>query len=440
SKVERVNDWILFYGEMKLLMGVLKCRDAYRIVDGMVQGQRRFTWSGKHPLELATLSVRFLTRGQGKGLFLPSVCYYGNPSGEKSGRTPVWHGKAGELAFFEEHRYPMPFAAMEWEKGGGYWGAALHSLPSTVPFANLKDQWWSLGAKATERGTELALLSGPCAANGQKGVIKAYQGKHQESSFAAYDEAYVTIPPGEVVEKSFWLEVYPVADKGGGFQRPVHSSLAIFKPVVDPSFPGLLDITQRKYNYAKTRWIEGQGYVGFNQFGTEMEYIVHGWVGQAAAPGYAMQVLRHELDDPDIPMMVQRSLDFVSTTRFHDQGFYTWYDVKNRKWGERLWRPDPELLSQGQGMYNLANAIRVGRKQRFNTKAWERFLKQAADFHAQRILKKDWQPKSTDEGFFIAPLCKAAELFKSQIYQQAARKAGDVYAQRHLSMEEPYWG
>jgi len=98
------------------------------------------------------------------------------------------------------------------------------------------------------------------------------------------------------------------------------------------------------------------------------------------------------------------------------------------------------LLSQGQAMLNFANAICAGRAKKLNISRWERFLRRACDFHAIRILKDDWKPLSTNQAFFIAPLCGAYQLFGTETYRRAAVKAGNVYASRHLSMDEPYWG
>lgn len=98
------------------------------------------------------------------------------------------------------------------------------------------------------------------------------------------------------------------------------------------------------------------------------------------------------------------------------------------------------MLSQGQAMLCFANAIRVGREKSMDTRLWEEFLRKACAFHTGRILDDNWSPLSTDQAFFIAPLCAAAALFREPAWQQAAIKAGEVYAARSLSMQEPYWG
>ena len=133
--------------------------------------------------------------------------------------------------------------------------------------------------------------------------------------------------------------------------------------------------------------------------------------------------------------MVQKSLDFLSTAQFYESGFHTWYNYEKKEWSRH------EPLSQGQGMLNVATSDSGwgGRPAR-DTSRWETFLKKAADFHSERILRNDWRPRSTDEGFFVAPLCLAAHLFESDLNRRAAVKAAEHYADRHLLMREPYWG
>ena len=118
----------------------------------------------------------------------------------------------------------------------------MHSLPSPVPYGNLQDQWWSLGLIAKEQGTEMVLLSGPCASNGKRSVIKASQ-----RGFAPYDNAYINVPPGAIVEKTFYLEAYPVARQGSGFQRPTRTSLEIFSPCSLDGMPTFGEIIEAKY-------------------------------------------------------------------------------------------------------------------------------------------------------------------------------------------------
>ena len=431
TEIEHVGDWTILRGKIETPAGAWLLSDSYRPEGNVIKCIRRFVWNGAAPAKFVTLSVRFQCRGRGSKAVLPGILYYGNPSGAKSGRVPVYSGEPGQEAIYEEHRFPMPYASLEWSTNGNLQGAALHSLPSPVPFGNRLDQWWSLGLIAKEHRTELVLLSGPCASNGKRSVVKALQ-----RGFVTYDNAYINVPPGAIIEKTFYLEAYKVAGKGSGFQQPTQTSLEIFRPYSLEGMPTFSRIIEDKYRFAKTRWYQDGDIAGFKKY-PDRDFFVFGWCGQTAALGYALQVLADDLHDPNALKMATRSLDFLSTAEFYDEGFYTWYDFKEKKW---LQRGRPELLSQGQAMLNFANAIRAGRAKKLDVSRWERFLRRACDFHAKRILKDDWKPLSTNQAFFIAPLCSAYKLFGTGTYRRAAVKAGNVYASRHLSMDEPYWG
>ena len=431
TEIERAGNWTILRGKLETSKGTWQLSDSYQPQGNVIKCIRRFTWEGPGTVKFVTLSVRFQCRGKGSKALLPGILYYGNPSGAKSGRVPVYSGESSEEAIFEEHRFPMPYVSLEWSANGSLRGAALHSLPSPVPYGNLEDQWWSLGLTAIDKGTEFVLMSGPCASNGKRSIIKAAQ-----RGFVPYDNAYINVPPGAIIEKTFYLEAYSPNQKGAGFQRPTRTSLDIFRPYSVEGMPTFRQIIEAKYRLARTRWYEEGDIAGFKKY-PDRNYFVFGWCGQTAAPGYALQVLAEDLGDSDALKMAGKSLDFLSQAEFYDQGFYTWYDYKQRKW---LPRRNPELLSQGQAMLNFANAIRVGRAKGLDVSRWERFLRKACDFHAKRILLDDWKPLSTNQAFFIAPLCRAYQLFGTDIYSRAAEKTGNVYAARHLNMDEPYWG
>ncbi len=428
DRVERSGPWTILSGRLELPTGAWQLRDAYRPLGRTIQCVRRFAWEAAAPAQRITLSVRWRAKADRSQTLLPGILYHGNPSGEASGRVPVFHGRPGEEAIFEEHRYPVPFASLEWPQGENIRGAALHSLPSCVPCGNLPDQWWSLGVASKEDEIELLLLSGPCASNGRRSVVKAVQG-----GFVPYDEAFLTVPPGTVIEKTFYLETYPVEREGSGFRRPLASAIDRLQPFSLDGLPTFDEIVEAKYRFAKTRWFECGNAAGFRKY-PDRNFFVLGWCGQAAAPGYALQVLAERLDDPDALGMAQKSLDFLSGAEFFEGGFHTWYDCDNKAWSRH------EPLSQGQAMLNFARAIRVGRVAGRPTGRWEKFLSKACDFHARRILEDPWRPRSTDEAFIIAPLCEASQLFGNAQYRQAALKAAEHYAERHVSMREPYWG
>ncbi len=433
--------WTILSGEANVGGGTMTFRDSYREENGMIQCVRRFEYSGEKPLEQATLSARWIVPGERQQTFLPGTVYYGNPSGEKNtpDNVPVYHGRAGEFAIFEEHRYPMPFAALEKNDGKG--AAALHTIPTRVLRGKNQDQWWSMGVKAFEEHSELILMSGPIGYNGKHNIAKAVQ-----RGWLKYPEATMTILPGTVIEKTFYLDCWPIVSRGRCFQRPVERSIELFRPFYADDLPEFQSIVKKKYHFAKSRWIEGEQegkhYAGFNMYpSSHASRIVMGWCGQAAAPGFALQKLLSIVADDEkekerILSMIQRSLNHLSGTAFNENGFAVIYRTDNG-----TWEGFNDYVSMGQAMYNFANAIESGRSiEKLDTRKWENFLDKAADIQARRILKTDWRPRSTAEGFLIAPLVAASRLFENDEYMKAARKAGDHYIERHLSMQEPYWG
>jgi len=98
--------------------------------------------------------------------------------------------------------------------------------------------------------------------------------------------------------------------------------------------PTFGEIIEAKYRYAKTRWHEDGEIAGFKKY-FNRDYFVFGWCGQTASPGYALQVLADDLGDSNAAVMAKKSLDFLSTAEFYDQGFYTWYDYGKKQWTPR---------------------------------------------------------------------------------------------------------
>ncbi|MCP4887766.1 MAG: hypothetical protein GY904_14250 [Planctomycetaceae bacterium] len=329
----------------------------------------------------------------------------------------------------------MPFASIEAKKHDQFFGAALHSIPSPLRDGNCDDQWWSLGVEYGDEHVELAMFSGAVASNGQTGVIKAKQG-----SFVPYSDGYLTVSPGAIIEKRFFVHLYPVEARGSGFRSAVWQSVKLFKPFDFTGFPPLEQIIRLKFLDTQRRWHEDDRCAGIDAFpdnrGKERAWIDLGWAGQSEAAAYPLIVLGKRLGVDNASEMAQKSLDFISTSPFDDGGFAIRYDYKAHNW---LARRNP--LSQAQAMNNMLNALRVARgDSKLQALKWEAFLRRACDFHSDRLLADPWSPWSTNEGFLIAPLAKAAKLFNEPRYLRAARCAADHYGARHVSMDEPYWG
>lgn len=433
DSMEVIGNRVILHGRMELPEGTMLLRDAYfPDKSGLTRCIRRFEWLGKDTLHRANLSVRLRLQGDTMQVFVPGVLYYGNKNGARVNPNviPVYNGQPGEFAIFEDHRYPMPFVMLE--NADKAYAAALHITPSPVKGACLDDQWWSAGVEAGDGFTDFVLFSSPVGYNGHRATAKALQFKPMH-----YPDTYLDLEPGRIIEKEFMVDLYPIQAKGTGFQRPVYTSLDLYKPYHADSFADFSSIVDSKYNFALSRWMSfGGDKVGFNMYDPSFrESIVMGWCGQADSPGYSLQVLEDKLADPDIHDMVQNSMDFLTTYPVDPATgqFNVEYNGTEYRAG------DP--VSCGQAMYNFAKAIETARKTgRYDTGKWEAFLREAADGQSRRILSDDWNPRSTAEGFLIAPLALASRLFDNPTYLKAAEKAADTFAERHLTMDGCYWG
>lgn len=433
EKMEKSGDWIILSGKMCFPQGTLYLRDAYREEkNGLVRCRRRYEWVGTDTLPHINLSVRLRLDGEKMQAFMPGILYYGNKNGAKVNPDviPVYTGAPGEFAIFEDHRFPMPFAMLE--NAAGKYAAALHTTPSPVRGAVLDDQWWSLGVEAGDGYTDFVLYSGPIGYNRKHGVAKALQ-----AAPMVYTQTYIDMEPGRVIEKEYFVELYNIEKQGTGFQRPLYTSLDLYKPYNAEQFADFQTIIDEKYRFAKNRWIDfGKKARGFNMYDhSQGKSIVMGWCGQADSPGYALQLLDNRLNDKSIPEMIQRSLDFLATFPVDSETglFPVGFD------GNKHFGGDP--VSCGQAMYNFAKAIAQARVTGdYKTGKWEDFLQKCCDGQSKRILKNDWNPHSTAEAFYIAPLAIASKLFGEISYKEAARKAARIFADRHLEMDGCYWG
>lgn len=426
------GEWTILTATVRIHNGEMFLRDAYReLPNGLIQCIRRYQWNGPDTLRRATLSVRLAMEGEHLMPLLPGILYYGNPNGAQVNPNiiPVYGGNEGDFAIFEDHRYPQPFAMLE--SASGRYAAAVHTTPSPVRGAVLNDQWWSMGVENRGSQSEFVLLSGPIGYNGRHSVAKALQ-----FSPMTYTDTYLDLEPGRVIEKEFFVELYPIDRPGTGFQRPLYHSIDLHKPFDADRFPSFDEIVRTKYKFAQSRWMGGAA-PGYNMYDSSMRRdIVMGWCGQADSPGFALQVLEGRLgNDPRIVDQVQRSLDFLTQSPMIGGGlFAVGYQTAEQRW----YGGDP--VSCGQAMYNFARAIEQARgDKRYDTRKWEMFLQKVCDSVSARILAADWNPRSTAEAFFIAPLAIASELFRNTTYEKAAVRAGELFASRHLA-NASYWG
>ncbi|MBQ4199725.1 MAG: hypothetical protein II649_07555 [Kiritimatiellae bacterium] len=414
--------------------------------NGLVKVTRRWTWGGTAPLHEVTLSVRYRMRGDPAALkpFIPGVMIYGNPSnkGRNDGRVPMYFGGKGEFAQFEEHRLPMPFVLLEDAKGGAF--AALHVLPSPVRGAVRRDQWWSAGVEAREDGADILLLSGPIGYNRRRSLVKCRPYQWGD----AWGDTYITLRPGQKVEKTFWIQTGKAAADAFGFERCVAASLDLFRPetaVGRHASVGEILRVKRRY-LLENRWIDENGVCGFNQYdcgfaGTRGAKAIHlGWTGGSESSLYALAAL--DMDAAD-RVKVQRALDFIcdkfGPTVITGLGtFKLEWDVRKKRFFQ-----NGDAVSCGQALYSILKAVRAAERggSGLDPAKWREFSRRTAHEMAVGLLKKDWYaPKSSGAAFLIAPLVLASEMYAMPECMAAAQKLADFYEKRYTGYDRVYWG
>ena len=461
SKVDVRKDCVVAEGIIKTNTGVWSLKDVYSREGNLVKCVRRYHYEGKDVSKIS-LQNELCVPVETDKILIPAVIYYGNPSGFKndSSRVPTFSKKDSPDVRFEEHRISMPFVCVEFLKNGKLFSAAMHTIPSMASYANVKDQWWSLGASLLDGQTNLVSTSGAVAYNKKWGRVKSLQTNSHK-----YPDTYLNVKNGAVIQKIFYVSAARCSTEGSGFMQAVDASLEIFQPYSVVGMPKYEDIVKAKYKFSRTRYHSSDNYAGFFKFPnfSSLKDIVFGWCGQAALCGYAYQHLQRFGDSEEMRERVQKSLDFLSGTQFFEDGFRTAYDTKTGKWKRG------EVLSQAQGLLNMLMAIKSAKsstekqkekpkktlfevlfsddsnenvsvqkkpKMQLDTRKWESFAKKACDFHADRVLKDSWQPLSTSEAFFGAPLALGYKLFGDEKLKKASVKEADYYAKRLINMRE----
>jgi hypothetical protein len=433
------NGWVR---EWRQNIPGLTIRDSEtKVSESLTKVVRRWTWDGKAPLEKVTLSVRYRIKGDSASLkpYLPGILMFGNTSnkGRKDGRVPVYSGESGEFAIFEEHRYPVPFALLEDSRTRCF--SVVHVLPSPLRGAVREDLWWSLGVEAVDSGSDIVMFSGAVGYNAKRSVVKALQ-----RGFMSYEDAYITLRPGQIIEKTFWIENGKSTDECFGFERALSTSLDLFQPYNADRFATVDEIVRSKRAYAITRWIEDpqSGAAGFNMYEdrTGLKQIVMGWCGCAATCGYALNVFNFNSCDRQ---KAQRSLDFLSDTFMgsinpNDGLFPVGFDINTKR------KSGGDPVSCGQGLRSILKAIRFAQRDssgKIDPTKWRAFVEKSLSAIAKRILTKDWpEPNSTNYGFMISPLVMGSDIFGKPEWLEAAKKLAEVFKRKYFGYDAFYWG
>ena len=422
---EKVGNGVVFYGKIEIPEGVIQCRDCCEIKNSLLHICRRWHYSGKCVKKI-TLTYRFRQMRSSSDILLPGVLYYGNPSGKNTPGVPYLNGTPGEMAFFEEHRIPMPFISAEKDGTAG----AIHFVPSPVPQAERTDTWWSCGVRYEKDFTELAGYSGFVSCNGQHGAIK-----NGQKVLIQLPGDGMTLSDGLIVEKCFALQCSSGCSEGSGFIPAVEAALKLHPLKKLPIDAG--ELIRKKYRYALSRDYQKGKIAGslFNSSENGSPSIVFGWCGRSETLGFAAPWIGEKCGDSQAWERAEKYLDFLVSSPIDERGFCLEYYIDEDVFQEH------NFVSQGQTMETFAMALTAFRNAgKTVKKSYLEFLEKVCSFFHNRVMSENWRPVSTNEAFFVSPLAMAAKLLNKAEFKVSALKIADHYIERHLSMKEPYWG
>ena len=420
------ENWHL-HGQIELPQGVCFCEDTVRWHNSaMLEIRRRWRYCGK-PQTDVTLSYRFQQDDVFADILMPGILYYGNPAGSRTPGVVTLPKQYNSKGFFEEHRYPMPWIMAENAESV----AVLHTVPSAVPAASIDDLWWSLGCEYIDNGTELAGYSGFTAVNGNNNFVKSGQKRLELMKHRG-----MTLQDGAVIEKTFYLQFASGIPSGRGVQIAVDGALQLWQ--VEVLDIDLQEVIQRKYDYAvKHRYYDREEVSGalFNTPENGIAEIVYGWCGRAEVMGFAAPVIGKKCHDRQAGERSERCFDFMCSAPKNAKGFLVRYNIEEQIWS------DQDFVSQGQALTMLGRGLLERRSRNGKIKQqWMDFFLQVCTCMAKRIEQVDWHPVSTCEAFLALPLAIAHELSGQERFAAAALRIARHYMERHLSMQEPYWG
>ena len=108
----------------------------------------------------------------------------------------------------------------------------------------------------------VVLLSGPVGYNRHRSVAKT-----RPQGWDDWGDAYITLKPGQSIEKTFWIQTGRATPDAFGFEQAVSASLDLFRPWTLVGRCATMDeILPVKHDYLMTRWIEENGVCGFNEW------------------------------------------------------------------------------------------------------------------------------------------------------------------------------
>lgn len=331
--------------------------------------------------------------GPGTKVTMPGVSYNGNPSADPARLVPRLPAAEGALLVVEEHRLPVPGINAEWVCDGRPLALTLLSLPTRIVLPGAgPDHWWSLGGTYGAHGLDMLSLSGVVALNGERDMI--YAGQNRTATDAAY--GYLTLHPGDRLEKTLVLDFGPVEAEGRGFRRMVRGGWDIWRPHPEPALTPAQTIALKRHALEQ-RWRPDGGGGGFLVATPTREEgniydrapgFLFGWTGQSLRLAWCALALGLTEGDQGWSDRGQAVLDAFADAPAPAEtpGLRPmYYALAERRWYADAKRQSARFSSRmvGEALTNLADCLLLLRAwPQWISPRWTAALREGLDFLA----------------------------------------------------------
>jgi hypothetical protein len=248
----------------------------------------------------------------------------------------------------------------------------------------------------------------------------------KQGEFMAYDNTWLDLRPGAVIEKDFTLQVYPVAEVGSGFRhaaahRASKRASALLHRRHSPPPRGSSSRSSRSHARAgASATIPDSGFEMYPDYVQGTHYVM-GWCGQAETVPYYLLAAGESGFMAELASATRRrALDLLVTAPFNENGFLQRYTAENGQWTEQ------DFVSQGQALESISLAIEAANRRGLDTSRWTAFLRRACELHANRVTARGLEPRLDQRGVLcLAALAGSARLLNSPLCERGAMKIAD---------------
>lgn len=377
--------------------------DRFSFQGGFLVVHRRWQCLAPRAVEnLAVGTALCAGNGAAQHITIPHVLYNNNPSAAAERLVPRLSEIDAEALIVEEHRLPIPGVNVEWREHDRNLSLTMLVRPTVSPSPGFGEpECGSMGVILRPPGVELISLSGVVAFDGTKDQVYGAQNR----SMPRQAEGYLSLEPGQTLEKTVYIALTSESVEGRGFRTLVSMAWKVLRPQARPLF-GINKTIDLKLNALRGRWREQDDRRGFiylpepgkpGNVYNRPPGILYGWTGQSLRlAGCALQASVSGLNGAPWTQMSGAVLDhFASAPSLNNAPGCRlgWQSLEDGRWLGSDWGSSDVHVSSralGESLASLADCLLLMRQHRMSiAPAWRQTLAQGVQFLLNAPLTRD---------------------------------------------------